>query len=105
MSAAISQQQQSTATMADKNTTDLKNIDEVVKEINRIAEINDQKQVELNDISAKYISIQGQVSANNRSIAQLVLYKNKLETDLLKARIAVLEGSNKSKLSPTDEKQ
>ena len=80
----------------DKKDIDIKNLEEVVKQINKAAEVNEQKQVELNDISSKYISVQGEISANNRNIAQLFAIKNKLETDILKARIALLEGASKS---------
>lgn len=90
----------------DKNATDMKNIDEVVKQVNKLAETNEQKQVELNDISAKYIAVQGEISTNNRTIAQLILLKNKLETDLLKAKIALLESGQKTSTLPTiEEKQ
>jgi methyl coenzyme M reductase subunit C-like uncharacterized protein (methanogenesis marker protein 7) len=85
-----------------KRETDVKNLEEIVKQINKIVSENQQKQAELNEISSIYIRTQGEINVNHKNIAELFALKNKLETDILKAKIAMLEGSVKSS---TDEKK
>jgi molecular chaperone GrpE (heat shock protein) len=89
MSASLADSKESStgASVVPAGGGDSKSLNELLEKMQKLVDENNELQSILNQISAKYISVQGDITKNTQQLAMYYMMKHKHESEALKKQL------------------